>query len=423
MKEKFENRSLTGSINITLEGRPNWVAQKEDVVEHIIEIVEDYSRKGYKLTLRQLYYQLVQKNYIPNHDKVYKKISSIKDDICYAGLMDWSALEDRGRVPKLPYWVTGIPNAIDDTIRQYRLDRQEGQKNFIEVHAEKDAISSILYRITARYHVRLVINKGYISSSAMYNSYNRIKDAIISGQQAVVLYLGDFDASGLDMIRDIRERILFFLTHGKDNFDESEAIDKWEENYNGENPCTLRDEFDDCVRKTGQQDEDEEVLNEAFEYYGKKRFYEANFRIEPIALTKEQVKKYNPPPNPAKTSDPRAKWYISKHGVSSWEVDALSPEIMEELVERKIRENIDIEIYEGVLAQEDEDKENLEGFKTESTSDKLYDSPEEWGKWICPDCGHENNDPEKVRNTVCAECETSVILSPVIDGKRKAVIN
>ena len=97
------------------------------MLERINTILEEYRNDGYVLTLRQLYYQLVSKDIIPNNDREYAKLSNILKKGRMAGIVDWSAIEDRVRVPKLPYWVRDVQHAIQDTIEQYRVDRMQGQ--------------------------------------------------------------------------------------------------------------------------------------------------------------------------------------------------------------------------------------------------------------------------------------------------------
>lgn len=277
MKEQFDDKLRLSKAN-------------QERLETINEILEEYSDNGYVLTLRQLYYQLVSKGIIPNKQKEYAKLSNILKKGRMAGIVDWASIEDRVRVPKLPYWVHGIEGAINDTISQYRLNRMKGQVNKIEVWVEKDALSNVLLRVTKMYHVRLMVNRGYSSVSAMYDAYKRL----ISGD--IILYFGDHDPSGIDMIRDVKDRMLDF---GKD------------------------------------------------------------IQVIPVALTMEQIRKFNPPPNPAKITDPRAKDYIEKYGNISWELDALPPNELISLAENEILKHIDIDLYESQLKQEEEDVKQL----------------------------------------------------------------
>jgi hypothetical protein len=309
--EKFEQRLLTGEINIACKYDDGtvryWQTRKETVVEHIKQIVAEFKKDDYVLTLRQLHYQLVSNNWIVNHDTAYKKLGTILDDCRYSGVIDWNAIEDRGRVPFLPYWAAGIKDALNDTVSNYRLDRQEGQMNCVELWTEKDALSGILSRITNKYHIRLVINKGYTSSSAAYNAYKRIIQAISDGQRFTILYFGDHDPSGLDMVRDIKERLEFMLINGDGNTNTKLLVcENW-------------------------------------------------FQVIHIGLTMEQIKKYKLTANPTKSTDTRANNYVSKFGKTCWEVDALKPHVLTSIVESWIEHEIHLELYHEMVKRESQD--------------------------------------------------------------------
>jgi len=177
-------------------------------LEQINGIIEDYKKQGYKMTLRQLYYQLVSRNVIANKQNEYKKLSRVLTSGRMAGIVDWDAIEDRLRVPSRPYWVNGVNSALEDAHDTYRIDRQKNQSVYVEVWVEKDAISNVLKRVTEEYGIRILVNRGYGSATAIKDVYDRINYQINRGAtQAVVLYLGDHDPSGLDMIRDINSRV------------------------------------------------------------------------------------------------------------------------------------------------------------------------------------------------------------------------
>ncbi len=285
--------------------------KNEELLETINDIIEEYLMEGYKLTLRQLYYQLVSRDIIPNKQSEYAKLSTLLTKGRMGGAVDWAAIEDRNRVPYVPYSVDGVEDAIEDTIDQYRLDRQKGQDTHVELWVEKDALSGVLKRITEKYHIKLVVNKGYSSTSAMYAAYRRFANKIKNeGKRVVILYLGDHDPSGLDMIRDIHQRTLEFL-------------------------------IGDRIDPVG--DDEENPL----------------FQIRPIGLTMKQIKKFNPPPNPAKVKDPRATGYIEEYGPVSWEVDALNPETLHKLVRENVEELTDMDLFEKQLKQEEKDKKKL----------------------------------------------------------------
>ena len=270
--------------------------QNKQKLEQVGKIIEHYAAQGYRLTLRQLYYQLVSQAVIPNKKTEYAKLSKLLVNGRMAGEVDWDAIEDRLRIPKIPYWVRGITDALNDTISQYRLNRMEGQDNYIEVWCEKDALSNVLYRVTEKYHIKLMINRGYSSCTAMHDAFERF-DVQVNPH---ILYLGDHDPSGLDMVKDIENRL--------DDFGVEDLV------------------------------------------------------VRHVAITREQIDEYQPPPNPAKVTDPRARDYIALHGDSSWEVDALNPETLHELLIKEIESLIDHDKYEMILEKEEEDKEKLREF-------------------------------------------------------------
>ena len=271
-------------------------------------IIEEYQDEGYVLTLRQLYYQLVSRDIIPNKQAEYSKLSTLLKEGRMAGIVDWDAIEDRLRKPYKPSSFDSPQDILEACINQYELPRMEGQNIYLEVWVEKDALSGVLKRVTEKYHVPILVNRGYSSASAMYDSFMRfVRNGAYKERPVKVLYLGDYDPSGLDMIRDIRERIIEF--------------------QEGYNYGTLVEQM--------------------------------QFSVEPIALTREQIEQYNPPPNPAKVTDPRAKDFIKKHGRTSWEVDALRPEVLNALLRDAILENINESLYLDIVNREDADKEKL----------------------------------------------------------------
>ena len=263
----------------------------------IREIISSYATAGLKLSLRQLYYQLVSVNAIANSEKEYAKLSHMVVEMRMGGVLDWDAIEDRIRVPSLPYSAESISEAIRDVQRQYRRNRMLGQENYIEAWCEKDALSGILKQIVGPLHITLMINRGYSSCSAMYEAAQRLLAAQGLGQELKVLYVGDHDPSGLDMVRDIEDRMIEFGV--------------------------------------------------------------TNLEVQHVALTDEQVEKYAPPPNPSKVTDPRAKNYIEKYGYECWEVDALKPEVLSEIVKKQIAPLIDADQFQKIMKLEMKDRDRL----------------------------------------------------------------
>jgi len=278
-----------------------WVTPKRLIqIEMINEILEEYSEQHYSLTLRQLYYQLVARGKIENTIPEYKKVMKSLKFGRLEGLIDWEMIEDRSRPVTRWYFERSVSDALSSVAYSYALERQMGQPYNIEIWTEKDAVSNILKRVCRPKHLKLLINKGYSSATAMYDTYKRIKH---EKRKTIILYVGDHDPSGLDMVRDIKDRLeQFKLTENE------------------------------------------------------------NFEIVHVALTMKQIREFDPPPNPAKITDTRAQEYISEHGEFSWELDALEPKVLEEVVEAEAKKYLDIKIFNAVLEREQSEKNQIKDF-------------------------------------------------------------
>jgi len=268
-------------------------------------ILEEYKDQGYQLSLRQLYYQLVARDYIENSIRSYKRTGDLISNARLAGLLDWEMIEDRGRETVTNVHWKSPAQIVRAAAEQFRTDHWVGQDCYVEVMVEKDALSGILEPVCRGLDIRFTANKGYSSSSAMYEASKRIYRAAREGKEVHLFYLGDHDPSGIDMTRDIQERLALFT----------------------------RDRIDIYTMR--------------------------------LALNYDQVEQWQPPENPAKESDSRYQVYLEKFGESSWELDAVEPSTLASLVEDAVKELIDQDIWNGIEAKEAEMRNELKRFADE----------------------------------------------------------
>ena len=264
------------------------------LIRKMDDIVTDYQRKGYQLTLRQCYYQLVARDIIENTEKSYKRIADLLDNGRKAGLIDWQAIEDRTR--QIRGW-SGYESPaafLKSVSRGFMLDLWREQPCYVEVWVEKDALVDVVRKACAGTRTPFFSCRGFSSQSAMWRAAERFKAK--QDKKCIILHLGDHDPSGLDMTRDIQERLIYFG---------------------------------------------------------------AGVQVQRIALNMEQVGTYNPPPNPAKETDSRYKGYQLKYGVKSWELDALRPEVIESMIDEHIKQNMDLTLFNETLQQEQEQEQEL----------------------------------------------------------------
>lgn len=267
----------------------NFSKENLSLIAVMNDIVREYVEAGYRLTVRQLYYQLVARAKVENTEKSYKNVTKVVNNAKLAGLMDWDAIEDRTReFIRRTRWesASAIVRASADS---FHMDMWEGQEERVVCIVEKEALAGVLERACSAFDVPLLAARGYPSGTVLREfCISDILPAIQTKpmQRVVVLHLGDHDPSGIDMTRDLQERIQLFSDQ----------------------------EFD---------------LDE----------------LTRIALTMEQVQEQKPPPNPAKTTDTRFMRYRRKYGVESWELDALKPDYLDRLVRGHIQKHIDAKVW------------------------------------------------------------------------------
>jgi hypothetical protein len=262
-------------------------------------IIAAYEADGYSLTLRQLYYQFVSRDLIQNNMKEYKKLGSAINDARLAGLIDWNAIEDRTRnLQGNQHW-ENPGEIIDASAAGYALDKWEDQDYRVEVWVEKDALLGVMERVCRRLDVDYFSCRGYTSQSEMWRAGKRLSSYVKAGQKPIIIHLGDHDPSGKDMTRDVQDRLDMFCGEGE-------------------------------------------------------------VQIHRIALNLDQVKKFNPPPNPAKLTDTRAKAYIREFGTKSWELDALDPKTLDALVTKNVKEFLDQKRYNTIKEKETKQKARLQ---------------------------------------------------------------
>lgn len=272
-------------------------SKTQTLITTMAAIVGEYTGQGLRLTARQLYYQLVSRNVIPNTERSYKAMTSTLTDARYAGLIDWDCIEDRGREAVIWAEYDGLAHLVERSLNSYRRRRWADQPCYVELWVEKQALAGILEPLAMDFHCTLMVNKGYTSASAIYAAAQRFLQRQRQGKELHLVYLRDHDPSGEDMVRDVTDRLI---------------------------------EFD---------------LRE--------------INVVKVALTMDQVRQYNPPPNPAKKTDSRFAAYQEAHGNESWEVDALPPQVLQQLVTDALARCVDNVLWEEVLAQETKDKETL----------------------------------------------------------------
>ena len=292
------------------------------------EILEEYVAQGYQLTLRQLYYQFVARGRLPNDHKEYLNLNTCMKRARMAGLVDWDHIVDRTRNLQVPAHWAGPADFIDPMA--YREDKWATQGKRIEIWVEKDAALGVAEAVGARYDCPVFSCHGFDSTTEVWETAQRIERYLRARQQALILYCGDHDPSGLRMPLEITERLSRMIVC---------------DDYRGRWPL-------------GYQWILEGNNNKAI-YLGQ-HGKEGALEVRRVALTKDQVRQYNPPPQEVKVGDTRTKAYRAEHGDYCWELEALPPQDLEALILIGVEEEIDQEAWDAAVAEESRNREVLE---------------------------------------------------------------
>lgn len=234
---------------------------------------------------------------IANNQKEYKRLGSIINDGRLAGLIDWDAIEDRTRsLEELPSWESP-GDIIASAASSFRLDKWEDQHYRVECWVEKQALAGVFENACRPLQVATFACRGYVSQSEMWAAAQRLRRYEKLGKETVILHFGDHDPSGIDMTRDITDRLKLF----------------------------------GCKADVSR-----------------------------VALNMKQIEEYQPPPNPAKDSDARFAGYREQFGDQSWELDALEPRVLRELIELRVLQCRDEERWRVQVARERQQRTLLE---------------------------------------------------------------
>ena len=189
------------------------------VIENANSIIASYRAAGYTLTLRQLYYQFVSRDLLANTVQNYKMLGSVVCDARLAGMIDWDAIEDRTRnVRSLAAW-DSPSQIVQSCAYQYRNDPWVRQRRRVEVWIEKEALAGVFERVCNAWQVPFFCCRGYTSISEVHKAalrFNMYQSQYTQGtvpspqqkaQKVTILHFGDHDPSGIDMSRDIVDRL------------------------------------------------------------------------------------------------------------------------------------------------------------------------------------------------------------------------
>jgi len=284
-----------------------WTQAQLTKLSRVIDTLQEL--EDYKpLTLRQIYYQLVGKGYIENNVSQYGMLSKLLKHARIDGFISWEDVEDRVRAyHDLTGWrssTTFIERSVEGFLQGYQRDLIQSQDKYLEIWIEKDALSSLFTRVAQAYTVPVVVCRGFSSVSFLNEYRTRLRRN--SNRQPVLLYFGDFDPSGVEMLTAME--------------------------------TTLKDELG-----------------------------VANVVFKRIGLLREDIYTYRLPhsPDALKKSDTRAKKHIAEYGEIAVELDALPPNILLDKVKQAIEAELFLDAFRLEQSTEAGEFDKLNRFRAD----------------------------------------------------------
>lgn len=265
----------------------------------LLQVALEILDSTHPMTVRQVYYQLVARQVIKNNRSQYQAVSNLLVNARKEEVIPWQWIEDRLRRPRRVSMWSGLNDFAKTVCQAYRRDVWDTQPKHLEVWLEKDALSGIFRDALDPYGVTLNVGRGYDGWDSIHNAAERFG----AGNQVRVAYFGDFDPSGEDMVRSLRERLAFF----------------------------------GC---------DAEIVK--------------------CALTFEDVERYNLPPDFTKASDTRSAGFVARYGDVAVELDALPLQVLRERLIAQVEGHIDMAALRRVQTVEEKERKRIRALLSEA---------------------------------------------------------
>ena len=265
----------------------------------ILETAAAVLAENHPMTVRQVYYQCVSRQVIENSRSQYQAVSNVLVRARQDGTIPWAWIEDRLRQPRHVSMWDDLADFSETVQRAYRRDVWDSQPGYIEGWLEKDALSGIVGDVLNPYGVTLNVGRGYDGWASIHNAAERYAER----DNVTVLYFGDFDPSGEDMVRSLKERLTF------------------------------------C---------------------------EASPEIVKCSLTADDIDHYHLPPDPTKTSDTRREAFIQQHGDRCVELDALPVDVLRARIDQEVKRRMDMDALRKVINLEKRERQQLVGLLSQA---------------------------------------------------------
>jgi hypothetical protein len=271
-------------------------AKSQELLEQVEAVFEQYEEQ-LPLTIRQVFYRLVATVEFEKTENGYERLQNLLNRARRASLISFEDIRDDGVTIAMPLAFAGRKaffRAAKELAARYARPRQDGQEQYIELWVEAAGMVPLIKRTVGdEFGIPIQSCGGFDSTSAKWGAAQR---ALARDVPTVVMHIGDHDPSGLALFESV-----------------------------GEDVGAMVAEFDGDI----------------------------DFRR--IAVTPEQIDRYQLPTAPPKKNDVRSAWT----GGGTVQAEALPPDVLGEEVRQAVSPLFDDQALAEIRAQEKVDAANL----------------------------------------------------------------
>lgn len=261
-------------------------------IEIIKESIRNLLEKEQPMSVRQVFYRIVSMGIIKKSEAEYRgTVIRLLGNMRKDRTIPYHWIADNTRWVRRPNTHSSMTNALEETARLYRRSYWDGLDIYLEFWLEKDALSGVIYEETNKWDVPLLVTRGYPSLSFLYTAGEHISR---TRKKCYLYYLGDHDPSGINIPIKVEESIREFAPN-------------------------------------------------------------VDLHFEVIAVTADQINKYDLPTRPTKLTDSRSKSFFGE----SVELDAIPSKELRQIVKSYIDRHLDPEHVKKI--------KNIERLEKEST--------------------------------------------------------
>ena len=167
-------------------------------------LVKLVQREERPQNVRRVFYLAVSAKIVNKTEREAERVQRTVLWLRRDGLVAYEAIIDEARTVIVPPMWVDARDFLDSVVAQFHTDPWIGTRTLVLVFSEKMGMTPILSEVTERYGAPLFPTIGYTSETFLWDAAQLVKQA---RKPVVVLQVGDYDNSGLDMVRAAEERL------------------------------------------------------------------------------------------------------------------------------------------------------------------------------------------------------------------------